>query len=90
MFVKFRFTSARQHPPQHVCKPLMARLIDDCSLLDISTHTHTHTHMHGGVGGIHFLRVVCEQMQLKNSPPLLGSSTLPRKTVLFQLNVNCD
>ena len=40
VFVKFRLTSAGQHPLQHVCKPLVGGLIDDCSLLDINTHTH--------------------------------------------------
>ena len=39
VFVKFRLTSAGQHPLRHVCKPLVGGLIDDCSLLDINTHT---------------------------------------------------
>jgi hypothetical protein len=38
LFVKFRFTSARQHPLQRVCIPVMGGLIDDCSLLNINTH----------------------------------------------------
>ena len=41
VFLKFRLTSAGQHPLQRVCKPLVGGLIDDCSLLDINTHTHT-------------------------------------------------
>jgi len=90
MLLKFRLTSAGQHPLQRVCKPLVGGLIDDCSLLDINTHTHTHTHTHRiEKGAVFVLQVVCEQIQMRlcfttNSlPTLLTSFIVPAQENSF-------